>query len=411
MLAEAIMDEKDFDELTSDYGDAEYEGENPNQFVIRDPLPPPSASLYTTKELHDLIHEGEIDLSPPYQRAVVWNREKQMTLIDSIFRNFYIPPVLFMSRKPSKEFAPKICMDGKQRLSSIQAFIDGQIPYRDPNTRRLFYYSVSNSQAKKKLVIPDKYKAIFNSKQITCVEFKDIDPAIERDVFQRVQLGVALTAAEKLAAISSPYADWISELDYRHIRGIDDGLGEKLRWDSNRGKHFQGIAQIAFCIENLPDRSEPTSVKLNAWLNRVDPPSQKFKEEIEDVLKRYWEIATNEKLRHGLTDKKTKVSPVEFAFIGVLIYILRYCDDETIADEISNMRKEVRAQHVDIRANAKLFNSLWNFIDKVKTKHSNKSNGGTKKRRRGDMDIDDDDDYRATPIKSLGIGLKTRAKK
>lgn len=120
----------------------------------RDPLPPPSACTYTTHELHKLIHEGGVDLSPPYQRgasnflltifsqalttlqsAVVWSREKQITLIESIFRNFYIPPVLFFVREETElddaEDSPveplMVCMDGKQRLSSIQAFFDGQV--------------------------------------------------------------------------------------------------------------------------------------------------------------------------------------------------------------------------------------------------------------------------------------------
>jgi len=56
------------------------------------------------------------------------------------------------------------------------------------------------------------------------VEYHDIDPAQEREIFQRVQLGMTLTAAgsfhlsikdrghltelaEKLQAISSPYAE------------------------------------------------------------------------------------------------------------------------------------------------------------------------------------------------------------
>ncbi|KAL5476480.1 hypothetical protein ACEPAI_3337 [Sanghuangporus weigelae] len=67
------MSDKEFeiDELESDYGsDEEYDDNDPNVFKIRGPLPPPSASVYTTQELHQLIHEGHIDLSPPYQRGL-----------------------------------------------------------------------------------------------------------------------------------------------------------------------------------------------------------------------------------------------------------------------------------------------------------------------------------------------------
>lgn len=58
--------------------------------------------------------------------GVVWNNEKQILLIESIFRNFYIPPVLF--RVEETDDGPlRICMDGKQRLTSIQRFLDGQV--------------------------------------------------------------------------------------------------------------------------------------------------------------------------------------------------------------------------------------------------------------------------------------------
>ena len=36
------------------------------------PLPLPSASVYSTMQLHAMIHEGHIDLNPPYQRGPLY---------------------------------------------------------------------------------------------------------------------------------------------------------------------------------------------------------------------------------------------------------------------------------------------------------------------------------------------------
>ena len=47
-------------------------------------------------------------------------------LIDSIFRNFYIPPIIFTVTKDESEEI-RTCVDGKQRLTSIQKFFDGQV--------------------------------------------------------------------------------------------------------------------------------------------------------------------------------------------------------------------------------------------------------------------------------------------
>ncbi|KAI5123694.1 hypothetical protein M0805_001722 [Coniferiporia weirii] len=408
-----MSDKIELDELDSDYGDAEEYDEDPNTFQIRDPLPPPSASVFTTKELHQLIHEGHIDLSPPYQRAVVWKQDKQVALIESIFRNFYIPPVLFFVRPDSEidsELPLRVCMDGKQRLSSIQAFFDGQIPYKDPVTKKKFYYTVPASQVNKRAAIPPKYKQIFDNKQITCVEFREIAPAIERDIFQRVQMGVTLTTAEKLAAISTPYADWITELDIKHIRA-DDGLGTVIPWDSRRGKHFQNVAQIVYCIEKLPARTEPSTAKLATWLQRVDPPGQQFKQEIESVLNAYWVIASTNSLKKPFSAMKQVVAPVEFVFIGVLLAVLSDCSDEVKSAEVLNLRQYVRTQHKDIRANNRVIASMWDFIELAKKRLAIDGGVSTaanlKKRRRGQGD---EDDYRSTPVKSLGAVSKTRAK-
>ena len=121
---------------------------------------------------------------------------------------------------------------------------------------------------------------------------------------------------EKLAAISSPFADWITSLDTKHIRDEHDGLAECINWDSRRGKHFQNLAQMILCIENLPQRTSPTTQKLSNWLRREDPPSQSLREQIERVLNKYWVIAKTKKLRAPFEDHSKLVSPIEFVFIG-----------------------------------------------------------------------------------------------
>lgn len=57
-----------YDENDELYEDDEIEDDN--GFIIRDRLKAPTAMQYTTRELHTLIHEGVIDLSPPYQRGL-----------------------------------------------------------------------------------------------------------------------------------------------------------------------------------------------------------------------------------------------------------------------------------------------------------------------------------------------------
>lgn len=58
----------------------------------------------------------------------MWSAEKQSQIIQSLFHNYYIPPVIFSLHEDlaTKTIIRK-CVDGKQRLASIQKFMDGQV--------------------------------------------------------------------------------------------------------------------------------------------------------------------------------------------------------------------------------------------------------------------------------------------
>jgi hypothetical protein len=57
-------------------------------------------------------------------------------LVDSLMEDFYIPPII-LNKKTSSAPANKpkeathVCVDGKQRLSSVRAFVKGMIPCHD----------------------------------------------------------------------------------------------------------------------------------------------------------------------------------------------------------------------------------------------------------------------------------------
>ena len=129
-----------------------------------------------------------------------------MALIESLFRNYYVPPILFLITRDVEDPSEivRLCMDGKQRLTSIQKFFDGQVrefmcvlfhvtyvefqipcnsllshlggcavlilPFSDKDTitKKKFWYTTPKSQAGNRLLIPEKYKRAFASKQITC---------------------------------------------------------------------------------------------------------------------------------------------------------------------------------------------------------------------------------------------------
>lgn len=72
---------------------------------------------------------NKYDFDPAYQRKSVWSDEKQSFFIDSIFKNFPIPPI-FLHQKIDDAVGKTTydIIDGKQRLTSIIRFINNEIP-------------------------------------------------------------------------------------------------------------------------------------------------------------------------------------------------------------------------------------------------------------------------------------------
>lgn len=77
---------------------------------------------------HEQNQLEKFNYEPPYQRRSVWSDEKQSYFIDSLLRNFPIPPV-FLHRKIDEDTGKTTfdVIDGKQRLTAIGRFIAGDI--------------------------------------------------------------------------------------------------------------------------------------------------------------------------------------------------------------------------------------------------------------------------------------------
>jgi len=83
----------------------------------------------TVSEFYDNYGQEKYDFDTPYQRkSGVWSDDKQSFLIDSILKNYPMPPI-FMRPNIGDDGKTKYdIIDGKQRLNSIIGFIEGRVP-------------------------------------------------------------------------------------------------------------------------------------------------------------------------------------------------------------------------------------------------------------------------------------------
>lgn len=73
---------------------------------------------------HD--REGRLSLDAPYQRGLVWPREFQEKLLDSLITGLGVPGVYIRLKK---NYTYEV-IDGKQRIHTLVSFMDDEWPYR-----------------------------------------------------------------------------------------------------------------------------------------------------------------------------------------------------------------------------------------------------------------------------------------
>ncbi|RIB13758.1 hypothetical protein C2G38_2018985 [Gigaspora rosea] len=317
-------------------------------------LTKPRNVTHTLYKLYNWLQMGMIDLNPEFQRDVVWTGMKQSHLVDSVLNNFYIPPVIFSCKKLDSKRWMRVCIDGKQRLTAIRKFMDNEIPHLSPsdgNISKRYYKSINGS----KRSLTEAERELFDCSELLCVEYYDLTLHQEQEIFSRVQLGVALTPAEKLQAISSPMADFAHTIYTQHpsISAI---------MDTKRARPFQLITQSLHMIEMEPEKFNATPATITKFLKEDREVPESLRTLANQVYRTIEEMIEDDT---ELFHRDNKLAPVEFVFLTYLISKYPGLPIFQYQNRLLAMKKHVRAKHDDIRFNNKVYDTLKKFIDNM----------------------------------------------
>jgi len=260
------------------------------------------------------------------------------------------------------------------------------------------------------MLLPEKFRRLFSNKQIVCIEYMDIDDRDEREIFQRVQLGMALTPAEKLAVIKSARADFVRQLQSTFFKDSSSPL-TTLAWDRSRGLDFRCLATVLWCLDRF--RQNPSSlantgsiVQIESWLSaKQQSLSPQFESDVTNgfsfleamlsssdpaITSPFRAIASSKEASR----KGQKVSPIEFICISLLVCIwYTRLSIKSMADAITRMRKAVRSEHVDVRMNTRVGGTMITFIKEqvfADDDHDNNNDdqlSSTSKRKNSPVDV------------------------
>ena len=149
-------------------------------------------------EFYENDKAGKYDYDTVYQREKVWSEETKSFLIDSIMKNYPIPPVFLRMKIDSDTGVTKYeVIDGKQRLTTIRDFIDGKIMLPDYFGDDKIGNSELNGASFDDLNKNEKYKRQFWHYRIPIIFIETDDEDLVKSVFDRLNRnGVPLVPQE-----------------------------------------------------------------------------------------------------------------------------------------------------------------------------------------------------------------------
>lgn len=138
---------------------------------------------FSLKQINDLIDDGDIELSPDFQRNFIWDETRQSRLIESIFLGLPLPSIYLSQYKDGR----LTIVDGLQRIMTIRKFLDNKL--RLCNLEYMGECNGKNYNQLKDVFSPLRLRR-FGQTQIMCFVIDYRSPnKLKFDLFRRLNTG------------------------------------------------------------------------------------------------------------------------------------------------------------------------------------------------------------------------------
>jgi len=325
---------------------------------------------FNIEEFHK--YKDEFVTRPPYQRKAVWSRGKKQSLMDSLFRRYYIPKLVIREVRLSDDKTVNEIIDGQQRITTVQDYFSNKYPL--PKSLRDVdenlpgkYYKDLGTEFRRFIDRSLKYQAdvIKNIEEPNNVKHQ----IIATEIFWRLQQGESLNYMEVAhAQLSSLTRNFIVKyaddqtFDYDKYEPVDKNPDKLsffalLNVDNTRMKHLQFMARFTM-IEKHNGYADLSDKKIEAFINdtkiengigNYSYEETKEAKEVIKNLKTFFEIFKEDPIR----DEKNGIKELSVEYFIISSYLL-----------ISHLRKYYV---IDEKMKGTIRNFIYYFHERWKT--------------------------------------------
>lgn len=191
-------------------------------------------------------------LRPAFQRNLVWNRQQQSFLVDSILRGLPVPELYVQISTSAAGDERLIVVDGQQRISACIRFIDGDLRLDDSDDLDLRW------RGKKFDELEDDLKARFRGFKFVVRDLPaKAHESVLREIFRRLNRTVEALGPQELrhAAYTGPF---IGLVERAGLATSLSELGVFTPKDYLRRRNDEFVAEVLMAIDAgaFPNKKE-----------------------------------------------------------------------------------------------------------------------------------------------------------
>jgi hypothetical protein len=224
------------------------------------------------------IRSGDLDLQPDFQRGEVWSDSKKRRLIDTILRDWHIPPIHVIERPGAQV---QEVLDGQQRLVAIRDFVNGIIRVDgtiEPREEAIVAADDSTYET-----LPPSLRRQFDRFTIRVFRLIDFRPDEPGELFYRLNQPTSLTAAEQRNAFFGPVRTQVRRLCEQFGSG---GLTQEfLGFSNSRMAYDDIVAKLLLSLERKTIRQKITAINITERYRTPKPFSNEVLKSAESALR------------------------------------------------------------------------------------------------------------------------------